>query len=76
MSLTYDESNARITDVCTGRTIDRVYRKGKELIIVFTDSVELTLQADVNGDIHYKNHEIRIYLEGVGLGAVQGNLGG
>lgn len=74
--LTFDESNARLTDIMTGRTIDRIYRKGKDLIFVFTDNIEVTIASDVNHDIHYKNHETRIYLQGIGMGAVQGNLGG
>lgn len=74
--LTFDESNARLTDVCTGRTIDKIYRKGLDLIIVFTDNIEVTIAADVDYNICYKNHETRVYIPGLAMGSELGNLGG
>jgi len=74
--LAFDGSNARITELMCGRTVDRVYRKGKDLIVVFTDSMEVTLASDINHDIHYKNHETRVYIEGLGMGSALGKIGG
>ena len=74
--VTYDESNARITELMCGRMVESVYRKGKDLIVTFTDGMEVTLASDVNHDIQYKNHETRVYIKGVGLGSQLGNLGG
>lgn len=72
--MTYDESNAKITELLAGRTVDCVMRKGKELVIALDNGCEVTLQSDVNGDIHYKRHETRIQLSGVGIGAQIGVL--
>jgi len=73
-SLTFDESNARLTELMCGRTVDCVIRKGKELVIVLTNGVEVTIQTDVNGDIHYKNHETKVHVKGLAFGAQQGVL--
>lgn len=72
MTITYDESNAAITEHLTGRTVERVERHGKELRICTTCGHEIKLQADVNGDIHFKGCGVRIILEGISSGAEQG----
>jgi len=74
-TLTYDESNAMITNVMSGRTVDRVYRTGKELTIVFTDNMEITLASDVDHDIHYLDHTVKVYMAGIGAGMVLGKVG-
>lgn len=71
-NLTFNEANARLTELLCGRTVDCVMRKGKELIIVLTNGCQITMQADVNGDIHYKGHETKIYLSGIDMGSDQG----
>lgn len=63
--MTFDESNAAITDHLCGRTIERVERRGKLLAFVCADGREVTLQADVCGDIHFRAAETRVYLPSV-----------
>ena len=70
--MNFDESNARITESLTGRTIEHVYRKGKELLIYTTCGHEIKLQADVNGDIHFKGCGVKIMLEPLALAPLQG----
>lgn len=59
---TFNESNARLTDQLAGRTIDHLVRNGKEIEIICTDGHTVVIQADVNGDIHYKRTDVRIVL--------------
>lgn len=73
-NLTFDESNAKLTELMCGRTVDCILRKGLEIIFVFTDGMHVTIASDNKYTIHYKKHETRIYLKGVGMGTVQGNL--
>lgn len=63
--MTFDESNARITSAFTGRTIEYVFRKGKELVFHTSCGHEISIQADVNGDIHFRRQGVRIVLPGV-----------
>ena len=70
--MTFDESNARITELFTGRTIERVERHGKELVFVTTCGHEIKLQSDVNHDIHFKGCAVKIILDPVGIFAQQG----
>lgn len=70
--MTYDESNGKLTTELTGRTIEHVERKGKEIVICTTCGHRITLQADVNGDIHYKSTGVSIALEGMGFNSLQG----
>ena len=70
--MTFDESNSRITEALTGRTIDHVFRQGKELILNTTCGHEIRLQADVNGDIHFKGCGVKIKLESLSMGAEMG----
>lgn len=70
--MTFDESHAKITTELAGRTVDYVGRSGKELEIHTTCGHCIKLQADVNGDIHYKGTSVSILLPGVNIGSVQG----
>jgi len=63
--MTADESNARLTEFLTGRTVDCVTRQGKELTIHTTDGHLVVLQSDVNGDIYCKRVDARIILPDV-----------
>ena len=65
--MTFDESNAYLTQEFAGRRIDYVVRKGKELEFVCTDGHVVIIQADVNGDIHFKQTDVRISLPGVDM---------
>lgn len=60
--MTFDESNAAITNELTGREIEHVIRNGKILEIVTACGHVIKLQADINGDIHYRGTEVRIVL--------------
>lgn len=71
---TYDESNARLTDELTGRTIDHLIRKGLEIHIVCTDGHTVVIQADDNGEIHYKRTDVSIMLPGVSMFSEVGNI--
>jgi len=62
--MTFDESDGKITQYMTGRTIDYVTREGKELHFFTTDGHEIALQADVNGDIHFKSMGVKVFLPG------------
>jgi len=73
--MTFDESNARITQELTGREFDHFYRKGKEFHIVCTDGHSVVLQADVNGEIHYLRTDVTIMLTGVEFMADAGKIG-
>jgi len=59
-----------------GRTVDCIMRNGLEIIFVFTDGMEVTIASDNTYTIHYKSHETKVYLKGIGMGTVQGKLGG
>ena len=61
----FDEANAVITEKLTGRTIQHVVRNGKVLEIYTDDGHIIQLQADVDGDIHYKGMSVKITLEGL-----------
>ena len=70
--MTFDESNARITETLTGRTIERVERHGKELVFCTTCGHEIKLQSDVNHDIQFKGCGVKITLEPLAIGCAQG----
>ena len=70
--MTFDESNAKITQHLTGRTIEHVERQGKELRICCSCGHEVVLQADVNGDIQFKGQAVKIILPQLALGAHTG----
>jgi hypothetical protein len=72
--MTYDESEGKITESLTGRTIERVERHGKELRLCTTCGHEIKLQADINGDIHFKGCGVRIIIPSLTVGAVQGKF--
>lgn len=65
--MTYDESNAELTDKLTGRTIAFIARQGKELIIQTTDGHSVVLQADQHGNIMYKRTDCSVVIPGVSL---------
>lgn len=70
--MTFDESNAGITESFTGRCIDHVVRNGKVLEFVTSDGHVIKLQADVNGDIQFKGREVRIMMPRVSFSGVAG----
>lgn len=70
--MTFDESNAEITNALTGRQISHIVRNGKILEFYTEDGHVVKLQADVNGDIHYHGTDVKIMLTGVTL---QGQAG-
>ena len=72
--MTYDESNARLTEALTGRTIEYLYREGKMLHIVTTDGHDIALQSDVNHDIHFKSMGVKIYVNGVSFSGIADEL--
>ncbi len=73
--MTFDESNAMLTEQLTGRTIDHIVRKGKELEFICNDGHVVILQADINGDICYKKTDVRIMLPGVNMFSDAGRIG-
>ena len=73
--MTFDESNAILTEQLAGRRIDYLFRKGKELHIVCMDGHTVVLQADVNGDVHYKKTDVTIKLTIPGLMGEAGKIG-
>tara|TARA_R110000765_G_scaffold417382_1_gene519836 strand:- start:265 stop:480 length:216 start_codon:yes stop_codon:yes gene_type:complete len=60
--MTYEESNAGITEGLTGRTIDYVSRSGKVLEIHTTCGHVIKLQADVEGSIQHKGTSVSIVM--------------
>jgi hypothetical protein len=60
--MTYEESNAGITEGLTGRTIDYVARHGKVLEIHTTCGHVIKLQSDVNGDIQHNGTAVSIVM--------------
>lgn len=70
--MTYDESNARLTECLTGRTVDHLYRKGNELHIVTSDGHDIGLKSDVNHHIHYAGMGVKILLDGVSFSGEYG----
>lgn len=72
--MTFDESNAHITESLCGRTIEYVYRDGKVLVLRTTCGHEVQLQSDLNHDIHFKGCAVKIQLKPLILGAELGNF--
>lgn len=72
--MTFNESNAKITESFTGRTIDHVVRNGKILEFHTTCGHCIKLQSDVNHDIHFGGQDVRIVLDAIQMGVAQGQL--
>lgn len=72
--MTYDESNAQLTDRLTGKVVDHVERVGKELHFVLTDGHTVVIQSDVNGDIHFKKQNVSIQLPSIQINGFAGKL--
>ena len=72
--MTFDESNSRITEHFTRRTTDFVVRNGKELEFHMTDGHVIVLQADVNGDIHFKRQNVKVAISLPPMLGVAGNF--
>ena len=72
--MTFDESNAKITEQLAGKTIEYVVRNGKMLEFYTTDGHVVRLQADVKGDIHYRNTGVRIMLPPISADGTAGRL--
>lgn len=70
--MTFDESNAMITDRIAGKVVAHVERVGKELHFVLEDGHIIVLQADVNGDIHYKKTSVCVQLPRVKIEGMAG----
>lgn len=69
--MTFDESNAHITEQLCGRTIEHVVRVGKVLEFHTTCGHVVKLQACENHDIHFVGTDVRIILpEAVSVGVL------
>lgn len=65
--MTFDESNARITEALTGRTISHIVRNGLDIELYCDGGHVVVLASDVNHNICYKRTDVRIMLEGVSM---------
>jgi len=63
----FDEANARLTQQLCGRTIEYIFRKGKEIVIQTTDGHSVVIQADINGDIQHKRTDVGVVIPGVSV---------
>lgn len=72
--MTYDESNAAITEHLTGRTIDCVARAGTVLEFHTSCGRTIKLQADVNGDIHFLAADVSIKMPSLRAMAQAGSV--
>lgn len=72
--MTFDESNAKITEHLTGKTIDYVVRNGKVLELYTTCGHCVMLQADTKHDIHFKGQSANIILSPLSIGSTQGKF--
>ena len=72
--MTFDESNARLTQELAGRRIDYLVRKGKELHIICTDGHTVVIQADIHGDIQYKQTDVSVVMPSFKMLADKGNF--
>jgi len=70
----FDEANARLTNELTGRTIEYIFRQGKELLIQTTDGHTVVLQVDVDGNIQHKRTDATVVIPGVRLFAKEGRF--
>jgi len=70
--MTYDESNGKITQELTNRTIDHVVRNGKVLELHTTCGHCIKLQSDDKHDIHFAGTSVHIALDGIGMLGQQG----
>jgi len=61
--MTFDESNSKITEEMTGRTIDHIVRNGKVLEFHTACGHCIKLQADDKHDIHYLGTSVSIVLD-------------
>lgn len=75
MAITYDESNAAITEQLCGRTIESVVRNGLILEFRTVCGHVVKLQADVNGDIHFRGTDVSIMLPDVTSMGISGFMG-
>ena len=64
---TFNEANAKLTNELTGRTIDHVIRNGKEIEMVCNDGHVVVIQADIHGDIHHKQTNVKVILPTLSL---------
>jgi hypothetical protein len=60
--VTFDESNAAITEQFTDKKIEFVVRNGKVLEFHTECGHVIKLQTDVKGDIHFRGTDVRIIL--------------
>lgn len=70
--MTFDESNAYLTNELCGRTIARVERQGKDLVLVCTCGHEIVIRSDINHDIHYVKTNVKIAIPGIDLTGLTG----
>ena len=68
--MTFDESNSKITEHLTGRTIDHVIRNGKVIELHTTCGHCIKLQSDVNHDIHFVGQSVSIMLDPGKIGSI------
>ena len=72
--MTYDESNSKITEFLTGRTIEHVIRNGKVLEFHCSCGHIVKLQADLNHDIHFVGQSVHVVLPKISMEAIAGSL--
>lgn len=65
--MTFDESNARLTESFHGRTINYVVRNGKQLEFHTECGHVIKLQSDIDHDIHFVSQGVSIQLTGVSM---------
>jgi formamidopyrimidine-DNA glycosylase len=71
----FDEANARLTNELCGRTIDHIYRQGKELLIQTTCGHSVVIQSDINGDIQHKRTDTKVVIPGVSVLGIANKVG-
>ena len=54
-----DESDGVLTNELSGRTINKIYRKGKILEIQCFDGHVINIMADNNGDIRFYSKSVK-----------------
>jgi len=70
----FDESDARITNILTGKVFDYFYRQGKELHIVTTCGHDVVLQSDIEGDINCKSVGVKVIIPAAELFSEAGKV--
>lgn len=72
--MTFDESNALITQELSGKTIDYVTRLNKELEIHLTSGATIRLKSDINHDIHFMGKDVKIFIPKINKSCLSTNV--